>query len=98
MVAILEQAKRLPPPRAAAGYEQAGLRLLATVCRELRDRSVGQEPFYLACRTAGRMLDVDHSTASRWLWLLAHDGIVEEVEKGDRSRRRASRYRYLATD
>ena len=36
MVAILEQAKRLPPPRAAAGYEQAGLRLLATVCRELQ--------------------------------------------------------------
>ncbi len=97
MVAILEQAKRLPPPRAAAGYEQAGLRLLATVCRELQ-RSVGQEPFYLACRTAGRLLTVDHSTASRWLWLLVHDGIVEEVEKGDRSRRRASRYRYLAAD
>jgi hypothetical protein len=31
---------------------------------------------------------------NRWLFLLAHDGVVEEVEKGDRANRRASRYRY----
>jgi len=45
-------------------------------------------------RTAGKLLEVDHVTAWRWLFLLTHDGVVEEVEKGDRTKRRASRYRY----
>jgi hypothetical protein len=39
-------------------------------------------------------LSVDHTTAARYLFLLAHDGIVEPVEKADRARRRATRYRY----
>jgi hypothetical protein len=41
-----------------------------------------------------RHLSVDHTTAARYLFLLAHDGIVEPVEKADRARRRATRYRY----
>ncbi len=94
MAEIVEKARRLPPPSAATKYESPRLQLLVAICRELQ-QSAGGEPFYLACRTAGRLAGVDHSTAARWLWLLVHDGILAEAEKGDRTRRRATRYRYL---
>ena len=95
MTKLFEAAKRVPLPEAAMRYEADGLRLLVALCRELQ-RVSGDKPFYLACRTAGGLLGVKHVTAWRWLVLLTHDKIVEEVEKGDRLRRRASRYRYLA--
>jgi hypothetical protein len=44
---------------------------------------------------AGRLLEVDHVTASRWLRLLCIDGILNEVSKGSREKREASRFRYL---
>ena len=36
MVAILKRAQKAPPPRVAEKYEQAGLRLLVALCRELQ--------------------------------------------------------------
>jgi hypothetical protein len=95
MTKVFEMVKQAPMPRAAQRYEQGGLRLLVALCRELQ-RLSGDKPFFLACRTAGRLLGVKHVTAWRWLALLTHDRIVAEVEKGDRAHRRASRYRYLA--
>jgi hypothetical protein len=67
---------------------------LPGLCRAVQ-RHHGGDPFFLGCRTAGKLLEVDHTTAWRWLWLLVHDKIIEEVEKGDQGSRRASRYRYL---
>jgi hypothetical protein len=95
MTKVFELAKHAQTPRAALRYEQDGLRLLVALCRELQ-RVSGDKPFFLACRTAGGLLGVKHVTAWRWLTLLAHDKIVDEVEKGDKLKRRASRYRYLA--
>ncbi len=95
MAAIFEQSKQEPLPRAAQKYERPEFRLLVGLCRELQ-RASGDEPFFLACRTAGRLLGVRHETAWRWLFLLDHDGVIKEVEKGDGARRRASRFRYLA--
>lgn len=100
MVAIFEKAKAGPLPAAASRYESPGVRLLVALCRELQ-RVSGQNPFYLDCRTAARLLaaggvsDVSHVTAWRWLSLLVHDHVVDIAEKGDRGRRRASRYKYL---
>jgi len=94
MVAVFEKAKAGAVPRAAEKYEQPALRLLAALCRELQ-RESGDRPFYLACRTAGRLLDVDHTTASRWLFLLTHDRLIGEAETDGPNRRRARRYRYL---
>ena len=82
-----------PFPSLAESSTYDTCRLLVALCRELQ-RASGSEPFYLATRTAGRLLNVDHVTAWRWMFLPAHDGVVEEVEKGDRAKRRASRYRY----
>ena len=93
MSVIFQQAKDQEPPTAAQQYEGDGLRLLVALCRELQ-RASGDRPFFLGCRTAGRLLKVNHTTAWRWLFLLVHDGVLEQVEKGDRARRRATRYRY----
>jgi hypothetical protein len=95
MTAILEKAKTNPFPPAVDRYQPDGLRLLVAVCRELQ-RVSGEGEFFLSCRTAGKLLGVNYVTAARYLYLLAHDGIVEAVEKGDRARRRATRYRYRA--
>jgi len=93
MVQIAERALILEPPPVAARYEQPALRKLVSLCRELQ-QTAGEGPFYLACRTAGRLLAVDHMTASRWLFLLVSDGILIEVQKGGPRTGKASRYRY----
>ena len=82
----------LPPE--ADDYDQVKLQLLVGLCRELQ-RGAGDSPFFLACRTAGDLLEVDHTTASRWLFLLVSDGLLEEVEKGEHAKKRASCYRYM---
>jgi hypothetical protein len=97
LIAILKRAKSLPSPAVAQNYEGDGLRLLVAICRELQIAS-GEKPFYLACRTAARLLGLESENgyvkAWRWLSLLVHDGVIDEVERGERGKRRASRYRY----
>lgn len=92
---ILERAKARPCP-AAAEYEQPEARLLASICRELQS-ATGALPFYLSTRTAGRLLNVDHTTAWRWLYLLKTDRLIVEVEAGGRAHnaRKATRFRYI---
>lgn len=68
--------------------------LLVALCRELQ-RATVEGPFYLSCRTAGRLLDMPFKRASRYLFMLRQEGILEEVKKG--SGFNASRYRYIAT-
>jgi hypothetical protein len=94
MVQIFERAQRGDVPKVALHFEQDKLRLLVALCRELQ-RASGDRPFFLACRTAGRLLDVNHATAWRWMFLLTRTGVIREEQKGDQATRRASRYRYL---
>lgn len=102
MQMVLEQAKEQPLPAVAERYEQTELRLLVALCAELQ-RIWGEDPFFLSCRKAAEVLNVknakglpDHVKTWRWLFLLTEEGILNEVEKGDLRKRRASRYRYLA--
>jgi DNA-binding transcriptional ArsR family regulator len=90
-----ERALAEPLPKIALQYDGPKCRILVALCRELQ-RLAGEQPFYLACRTAGTLLDVDHTTANRWLFLLAEDGILEVVKQGSRESRKASRFRYLS--
>jgi len=101
MTKVFESAKHAPLPQVALQYEQTDLRLLIALCRELQ-RVSGDRPFFLACRTAADLLglktargETDHIKAWRWLYLLVHNKVIAEIEKGDHARRRASRYRYL---
>ena len=81
-------------PDAVWPYEQRELRLLASLCKELQ-RSAGDGPFYLSCRTAGRLLSVTHLRAWRWMMLLESDKWIQTVEKGSQEKRRATRFRYM---
>ncbi len=96
---ILKRAKASPPPAVAQNYEGAELRLLVVLCRELQ-RASGGKSFFLACRTAARLLELSEETgyvkAWRWLGLLVHNHVLDLVEPGQPGRRRAARYRYLA--
>jgi hypothetical protein len=94
MALIFERAGRTDLPPEALEYEQPALQLLVALCRELQ-REAGDGPFYLSCRTAGRLLGVHYKTASAWLAGLAIDGVVKVIVRGGQKSMRASRYRYL---
>jgi hypothetical protein len=94
IMTLLVKVKESKLPDIAMQYEQEPLQWLVALCRELQ-RTAGANPFYLSCRTAGRLLAVDHTTASRWLFLLVSDGVLIEVEKGSQQGRRATRYKYV---
>ena len=96
IVEAFKRAEAPAVPERAAGYEQASVRLLAKLCRELQGHWRDQ-PFFLSCRTAGTLLGAPHTTAASWLFLLRSDGIVVEVERGGQAHnpRKASRYRWI---
>jgi len=79
------------PPRALA-YEQESVRLLVGLCYQLQ-RHAGRGTFFLACRTAGALLGVDHTTAWRWLNLLDIDGVLCKVSTGNLATHKANEYR-----
>lgn len=96
MSKIFAAAVKSGVPEIAAAYEQSQLRLLVALCRELQ-RACGDGPFYLSCRTAGTLLNVNHTTAWRWLFLLEQDDVIRVVSRGSQQSRRASRFRYIAS-
>lgn len=77
-------------------YAIENVRVLVALCREMQ-AYVGDAPFFLASRTAGRLFGVDHTTASRWLFLLEIDGWIKTIVKGGtpENPRKATRFRYV---
>jgi hypothetical protein len=94
MATIVKNAKSSPLPPEADRFELPGLRSLVSLCQDLQ-RSAGDGPFYLGCRTAAEILGTDKTTASNWLFLLRVEQIIEVVETGTWAKRRATRYHYL---
>ena len=94
MSEILERARQQPVPKEAEEYESDGVKLLASVCRELQ-RATGDDAFYLSCRTAAGMLDVEFKTANRWLRLLEMDEVLKVTKRGKQGSFKANRFRYL---
>jgi hypothetical protein len=86
------EAMREPLPKCAGNYKADSLRRMVLLCRELQRRA-GNEPFYLACRSAGAVLGIDFGLANKWTRLLTRDGVLEVVRRGTLNH--ASRYRYL---
>jgi hypothetical protein len=80
-------------PASCVQYDVDGVVLLAKLCRELQTMA-GDKPFYLDCRTAGRLLGTDHTTAWRWLRGLSGDGVIEMVSSGSKAKRKANEYRW----
>jgi len=85
-------------PVAGVTYDNEDARVLVALCRELQ-ASVGDVPFFLASRTAGRLFGVNHSTVSRWLFLLEADGWIKTIVKGGtpENPRKATRFRYTGS-
>ena len=99
MTEAMARVKAGPLPDVAMGYDDARLRLLVALCRELqRDRD--ERPFYLSCESAAALIGKGDGespsamTVWRWLGGLQRDGVLRLETKGDR--RKANEYRYLA--
>jgi len=86
-----------PVPIAVQLYSEGPLVLLAGICRELQALA-GDADFYLDCRSAGRLLGLDHTTAWRCLNLLCTHGILIAGTVGSMATRRASRFRFIAEE
>jgi hypothetical protein len=85
-----------PPPIAVKLYGEGRppIVLLATLCRELQ-RIAGDGEFFLDCRWAGRLIEVDHTTAWRYLKVLCADGVLAAGAKGSRTTGKASQFRFV---
>lgn len=92
MADILKKADAATPPDIADDYDELSTRRLICLCRELQ-RDAGEEPFFLACTTAGDLLNVERTTIWRRFKVLEADGVLSVVERG--TQKRATRYRYL---
>ena len=99
MAKIFEKALRMETPKVAAEKypNNKKIQLLTALCRELQ-LAVGEGPFFLSTRTAGRLLGVSPMTISRWLFLLESDEVIRVVAKGGTAQtvRKATRFNYIA--
>lgn len=95
MKLIVRRADASPPPGVAKRYDAPQTRRLIAICQELQ-RAHGNSPFFLACRTAADLLEMDHATAWRRLEMLVADGVLVVVQSG--TTQRATRYHYVGGD
>lgn len=87
------RALRATPPTCADRFEDPKAKLLITLLRELQNTARGDH-FFLSCRTAGSLLDINNRTAARILKALCALRIIELLQAGTMGR--ASVYRYVA--
>jgi len=90
---VREQLDSEPPPPDADLYVAAATRRLLSACAILQ-RLAGQQPFFLSCRVAADLADLERVTAARRLRLFVADGVLNRVEEGTAVR--AARYEYPA--
>lgn len=81
-------------PTCAASCRSKEAKWLVRLCAELQRRS-GRNPFYLDCRTAGKVIGLSHVAANALLWTLRELKILEVVKPHDYGKHRATEYRYL---
>jgi hypothetical protein len=92
----LEKARTLSLPDSIACHCYSRTELtLATLCAALQVEH-GTDPFYLAGRLAGELVDVPHRTAWRALRTLETRGVLKLVELGQWSSRDATLWRFLS--
>ena len=94
MTAISEKAMEREVPECAKQFENPKLRQLVAICRELQQESES-DTFFLSCRTAGNLVEVEFPKANKWLRVLPKFGILELVKQGQLEGRKANEYRYL---
>jgi hypothetical protein len=78
---IFEAIQSKQPPAECDEYDTGQVRLLLALCSELQ-RIAGEADFYLDCRAAAKLLDVDPVTVWRWLKMFQADRLLLERVKG----------------
>ncbi len=94
MAETIERARTLRRPEEAKQFDREDVQFLVALCWQLQ-QSAGQAPFFLACRTAGELMNTTHTTAATWLRFLVNWGLLVVVEKGGPETMKATRYRYV---
>jgi hypothetical protein len=95
LASALQVAKQSTLPVVADDYEDANLKMLVCLCRELQ-RQKGAEPFFISCRKVQSLFKHDsHQKSARWLKGLVNDGVLQVVKQGGADSMKATRYRYL---
>jgi hypothetical protein len=92
---LFARARKAEMPKVAEDYSDPKLRLLIALCRELQGERRKGQPFYLAIRTAAVLLQIEATTAWRWLKVLQADRIIKLVKVGSVKEHRASEFVYL---
>lgn len=88
---IVQEANDNEPPECSMRYGGKVGRLVHLLQRlQLKEPD---KPFYMAGRTAAKLLGVPHPKPQSWLNHLVREGVLEVVSKG--TKHRATRYRYL---
>ena len=85
----------LPPEAEDPRFTTPEFKQLVALCYHLSELSVNGV-FFLSCRTAQRLLDLNnHMTPARWLKLLVKLGVLKISEPGSTDKQRATRYIYV---
>lgn len=90
---ILQQAKKIPIPKAAQRYTKRG-QMLVRICACLQERN-GKKPFFLSSRTASDLIGFSIESAQLAFRYMRREGLLQLVEQGCRRTGRASSYYYL---
>jgi len=92
VIQAMKHADLADDPPCAQNYDHPQTIRLIKLCRELQ-RIAGDDPFFLSCRDAGRMIGMDHATAADRLNMLIADKVLLLVQR--QTERRARRYHFI---
>lgn len=87
------RAKTHEKPTQACMFTDPQLQLLVGFVFQMQE-IVGDSPFFLSCRSLGKLFDVSPTTANTWLRHLCRVKILTETKKGSQATSEASEFRY----
>lgn len=90
----IDMTEHLPQGLTELGYGEKAL-LLCRICKQLQ-RNAGEDPFFISSRQAGDLVGLHFTDASKVLYALVADDVLELVKRGAGTQ--ASRYRYIWPD
>ena len=87
----IDMTEKAPESLVSLGYGDKAL-LLCRICKQLQ-ANAGDGPFFVSARQAGELIGLHFTDASKVLYALVADDVLELVKKG--AGKAASRYRYI---
>lgn len=91
LIGEIDMTEAVPDSLANLGYGDKAL-LLCRICKQLQ-RNAGDNPFFISSRQAGELIGLHFTDASKVLYALVADDVLQLVKRGAGTQ--ASRYRYI---